>query len=171
MTRVVALVLFGVAVLVVAGVGQPAGGAPVPKHLAKKADGDKAKLQGKWRVESLKMGDQDILGLIGREGFEMIIEFQGDQFLATANIQNSSQKSTAAVKYDPAKKQLSMTNPQTVGADGKPINAGQKDATMGYAFDGDKLLIATSPGGTGAADPLKPGKSDIVMVLGRVKEK
>lgn len=35
--------------------------APIPAHLMKKADDDLAKLQGKWKLESLRLGARTCL--------------------------------------------------------------------------------------------------------------
>jgi hypothetical protein len=171
MLRTTTLALFGLSAAVVLSLGATTGAAPVPKHLMKEPEGDKAKLQGKWKVESIRMGDQDLGGLLGGN-FEMVIEFQGETFTAAANIAGMHQKSTAIVKYGTdGKKQLSMTNTQTVDATGKPVNnGGQKDESFGYALDGGKLILASPANGEKRiVDPLKPGPKDIVIVLARVK--
>jgi uncharacterized protein (TIGR03067 family) len=168
MIRFTALVLFGVAVVIVSTVGGRVAAAPVPKHLMKAADGDKAKLQGKWKVKSVQMGGKNILGGLG-QNFDMVFEFEGDQIIATANIAGMVQKTTATVKYD-TKGTLKTADMRTVDGNGKPVNTG-KDEPAYYAFEGDKLLIAgAAPGGKGVVDPLKPGPNDVVFVLVRVKK-
>ena len=163
--RTVALALFGVVAAVVFSSGVAAK-APVPKQ---QVEGDRAKLQGKWKVETLKVGGQDVLAGLG-PNFNMVVEFQGDRFAATANIGDTVQKTTAKVKYGTGDaKQITTTEMQTVDADGKPIDA-QKEEAFGYTFDGDKLLLASGVGKR-AADPLKPGPEDVVIVLARVKQK
>ena len=72
--RFVALALFGVAAALAAAFGSVGhAAAPVPKHLMKEPESDKAKLRGPWKVESMRMGNQELLNLIG-QNFEMIIE-------------------------------------------------------------------------------------------------
>jgi uncharacterized protein (TIGR03067 family) len=167
--RTVALVLFAVVTGIVSSSGTRAA-APVPKEVAKEADGDKAKFQGKWKVEALHMGGKDIMALIG-QNFEMVVEFRGDQFTASANIGGMVQRTTATVKYGtPQARQLTTSNAKTLDADGRPIEHNQKNDALGYAFDGEKLLLGASNSGK-AIDPLKPGESDIVIVLTRVKDK
>ena len=152
-----------------------AGTAPVPKHLMKEPENDdKAKLQGKWKLESLQLGKMPLpVGSDG--GLEVTLEFRGDTLTGVA----PNQTTTATIKLDTVEglKRLSTMNTRTVGKDGKPI--GQDENTVfGFVIDGGKLLLATTTDfdgrGSGrgqAADPKKPGDDTIVMVLVRVKDK
>jgi uncharacterized protein (TIGR03067 family) len=171
--RVAAFALFaGVASLVVSG--GPAVAAPVPKHLMKEAEGDLVKLQGKWKIQSLKMGEMDLGGDVIKS-LDMVLEFRGDAVSMTMNAPGSTQKMTATVKLDANARRMTMTNVKTVGGNGQPVqNAGTKENEAGYAIDGDKLLIAAGQsgpdGGATAADPKKPGPNTIVLTFARVKE-
>jgi|GEM_PF-3818212 len=174
--RFAAFALFGIVVAFVSTVGQRGIAAPVPKHLMKTPETDKAKFQGKWKVQSVLMGGKDILvglGQGGGLGLDMIFEFQGDQLIATTNIGGTTQKTTTTLKFGAnGKRELVSTESHTVDGNGKPINAGpdeQKGGSTGYAFDGEKLLLGASSNGQTAVDPLKPGKDDIVIVLVRAK--
>jgi uncharacterized protein (TIGR03067 family) len=169
MFRTAMLVSFAFATVFVVSIGSLTGAAPVPKHLMKEPESDKAKLQGKWKVESLTMGGKDVLGALG-QNFDIVIEFQGDQFIATSNIGDTTHKTTSTLKYGASgTRQLTTTNTQMATNNGQPMNH-EKDETIGYAFDGDKLLLgSTGAGGRGAVDPLKPGQNDLVIVLVRVK--
>ncbi len=166
------LALFGLTVAVVTLAG-PATAAPVPKHLMKEPESDKAKLQGKWKVQSIQMGGKNVLADLNQNGLniDMEIEFQGDKFIATINLTGTVQKITATVKYGTnGMKQLTTTESQAVDGAGKPVNTGSRDASLGYAFDGDQLLLAADTDGKKATNPLKPGPNDQVMVLTRVKK-
>ncbi len=63
----------------------------------KEPEGDQSKFQGKWKVESIKVGGNDLLAGLGQaagqQGFDMTIEFAGDQFRASANIGGTAQTS------------------------------------------------------------------------------
>jgi uncharacterized protein (TIGR03067 family) len=165
--RTAALVLFGIAV----GATPQAAGAPVPKHLMKEAEGEKAKLQGKWKVEAMRMGGKDIPGL-GGQNFDMTIEFRGDKLTATANIGGTARKTDATLKHDATAgaRRFTTVGTTTTPLDGKGAPKNEKDELFGYAFDGEKLLLGAAAGGSKEApDPLKPGANDIVIVLARVK--
>lgn len=170
-----AFVLFGIVVAFVSTVSQRGVAAPVPKHLMKEPETDKAKLQGKWKVQSLLMGGKDLFVGPGQVGlaFDIVMEFQGDQMVVTANIGGTTQKTTATLKYgSDGKRQFEATEQQTVDGQGKPINIGadgNRGGSTGYAFDGEKLLLGSSSNGKAGIDPLKPGKDDIVLVLVRAK--
>jgi hypothetical protein len=170
--RSLALVLFGLAAVIVSSLSTGVA-APVPKHLVKEPEGDKAKFQGKWKIESILMGGKDILAVLG-QNFEMELQFKGEQFTARGNIGGMVQTTTGTVKYGTAESRLmKMMDRKTVGPDGKPVNnAAQKEEAFGYAFDGEKVLLgSTSDGGAKGIDPLNPGPNDFVIVLIRVKEK
>lgn len=170
--RIAALVLFGI----VAGRVSPTGPlataapAPVPKHLQKTPENEKAKLQGKWKVEAMRLGGKDIADGLGAN-FEMTIEFSGDNLIATANIGGTAQKTTATVKHDATAgaKRFTTIKTTTVTLDGKGKPKTEKDELFAYAFEGDKLVLAAADGGKGTPDPLKPGPNDIVLVLVRAK--
>jgi uncharacterized protein (TIGR03067 family) len=154
--------------------GTPAPGAPVPKHLMKDGDNtEQGKLQGKWRLTSIRLGGTEIGGNVAA-GIEMTMEIRGDTL--TANVmQGPTQRVTAKIKLDTADgvKRFSTTNTQKTDADGKP-NGREEDVTCGYAIDGDKMTWAMVPGANGKAelaDPAKPGANAILMVFTRVKEK
>jgi uncharacterized protein (TIGR03067 family) len=152
-------------------VGLPgAAAAPVPKHLQKAPAADTGKLQGKWKVEALQLGGKDVLG--AGQNFDIVVEFRGDALAVAADIGGGAQKTTATVKHNPAgAKRFTNTDERTVDRNGKPINSGAgPDLTFGYTFDGDKLVLAVGVGDAKpAADPLKPGPNDIVIVLVRAK--
>jgi uncharacterized protein (TIGR03067 family) len=161
MTR---LALFGLVAAIALAAG-PAPAAPIPRG-AGSAGGDKAKLQGRWKVESMRMGEQDLTTVLGAN-FEMFVEFDGDRLAAEARLQGRTTVATTAdVTYDVPKKQFRTTNSRSVDANGKPAAQAQKEESMGYAFDGEKLIL--SQRGAGAAG--LPGKNDVVMVLTRVKK-
>ena len=166
--RFTALVLFAgvLAGFALVGAGGPrATAAPVPKHLRKAPEGDRAKLQGKWKVESMRLDGKDSGGLPG--GMEMMIEFKGDGLTATARGAGQDQNTTAVVKHD-ASGARRFTTVETRSDRGGNVKA-EKDETFGYAFDGDKLLLSIHPSRKGAGDPLKPEPGAMVLVLTRVK--
>jgi len=170
--RILSLVLFGGALVVVSALGARVVAAPVPKHLMKTPEGDKVKLQGKWKVEVMKMGGTDLLG---GPNIQMAIEFRGDALTVTADIGGVAQTTTATVKHDTGAgvKRFTTTETRTVDKDGKRAGADEKDESFAYAFDGDKLVLAVHPEGekTPPVDPLKPGPGDVVLVLTRIKDK
>jgi uncharacterized protein (TIGR03067 family) len=162
--RIAALVLFGLVAFAARGVA-----APVPKHLMKEAEGEKAKLQGKWKVEAMRLGGKD---LAAGANFDMTIEFRGDTLTATSNIAGTARKTTATLKHDAAAgaKRFTTVETTTTPLDGKGAPMNEKDESFGYALDGDKLLLGAAGGGSKEApDPLKPGPNDVVLVLVRVK--
>jgi uncharacterized protein (TIGR03067 family) len=161
--------LFVPVVVVVSSLG--AGAAPVPKHLMKEPESEKAKLQGKWRVESLRVGGKDGNDL--GQGLDMVIEFRGDTLTATTTGPNRNRTTTATVKHDATAgaKCFATVNTVTVDHDGKSAPTEEKNEGFAYAFDGDKLLLAVQIGSKERADPLKPGPNDLVITLTRVKEK
>jgi hypothetical protein len=162
--RIVALVLFGVAITSAAEIGA----APVPPA-AKGAEDDKAKLQGKWKVESARKGGEAVRGGFGSD-VHVEYEFGGERFTRVAIVAGAVLKTTATATYGPEGRQVKTAGVKLVGPDGKPIDTGApKDAAFGYAFAGDKLLLTTRAGDKPAADPLKPGPDDIVYVLVRTK--
>ncbi len=165
--RFVALALFGVAAALASAFGAVGhAAAPVPKHLMKEPDSDKAKLRGPWKVQGLRHGGHDLLAAIGK--FEMVMEFDGDLCTTTITAGGSPPRATMTVTYDTAKRQLRSTNVRSFDADGKPAGE-QPDQVSGYALDGDKLTLTTASGRT-PGDPLKPGPDDIVITLTRVKK-
>src|SRR5262245_36609083 len=108
--RFTAFVLFVASGVLVASAG-PVASAPVPKHLMKEPEGDKGKLQGKWKLQSLRLGEQD-LGNIAAS-IEMVLEFRDDKMTFTVKqpgANNQMQKSTATVALDSKAKHLKMTN-------------------------------------------------------------
>ncbi len=150
----------------------PAAAAPVPKHLMKEPEGDQGKLQGKWKLQSLRMGGMDVGGDLAKS-IDLVMEFRGDKLVVTANVpgQGGAMKSTGTVKFDPKAKTITATQMEAVGPDGKPVNkSGPATQAMGYVLDGDKLTFASSTGGDRAADPAKPGPNTIVMTFTRLKE-
>src|SRR5437763_62584 len=136
--RTFALVLFAAVAVIVSSVGKPAAAAPVPKHLMKEPETDKAKLQGKWKLQSLKLGEMELgPDLIGT--LEMVFELRGDTLTATVNAAGTVQKSTATVKYPAAggtgPKRISMTDAKTVDQNGKAVNnGGKKDDSFTYTI-------------------------------------
>lgn len=170
--KTVALILFGVTAVIVSSSGFGTA-APVPKHLmGKEAEsGDKTKLQGKWKLESMKMGGKDALpaGI----NIDMLLEIKDDQFSMKMNVAGMDMTGTATMTYSTdGKREFKTTNMRISGPDGKQIDSPQKEQSMGFAFDGDKLLIGSTNGPDGkAVDPLKPGPNDMVMTLTRVKDK
>lgn len=161
------LVLFALTAAVVTLVG-PAAAAPVPKHLMKEAEGgDKAKLQGKWRVQSITFGGRNAEEPL--RGSEMVIEFRGDKLIATTT--GATNRSTTGTVEFGANGTKRFTTVETTTADGGGAPRTEQDEAFGFAFDGDKLLLGVSPGAGGkeAPDPLKPGPGDGVIVLVRVK--
>ena len=168
--RTAVLVLFGVVAAVVCSGGAGAA-APVPKHLMGKVveNGDKAKLQGKWKLESMKVGGKDALP--AAVGIHIDIEIKDDRFTMKVIVAGMEHNGTATLTYGTGGvREFKTTNMQMTGPDGRPVNnGGPKEQLMGYALDGDKLLLASDAGGKTAADPLKPGANDTVMVLVRVK--
>lgn len=149
-------------------VAGPSAAAPVPKQAGKLPENaDKDKLQGKWKLVGLRLGGQDIGGAPG--GQELVLEFAGDSFTASA----TQQRTTGKVKFDEVEgvKRMTMVDAQKQVPNGPP--AREEDVSFGYVLDRDKLLIAVSPGAMGKvafADPAKPGKDTIVMTLARVKD-
>ena len=83
-------VLFVVATAVVSTTGAHA--APVPKHLKKETDGEQAKLQGKWKLNSIVLGGKEMGGVA--ETADMLIEFRGDSLVATNAGQNRTTTAT-----------------------------------------------------------------------------
>ncbi|MCI0703085.1 MAG: hypothetical protein L0241_18565 [Planctomycetia bacterium] len=173
--RIPAIMLFALGVVFVGSVG-PMVAAPVPKHLMKELEGDQKKLQGKWKLQSLRMGDVELGGDL-RNTIEMAMEFRGNTFTMTANIAPTNQfmKSTATIKFEDSKpKRMRVTHVKTVDRDGKAIEPnGQKEGAFGYTLDGDKLTLAANSDGkdkSTAADPAKPGPNTVIMVFVRVKE-
>ena len=154
--------------------GTPAPGAPVPKHLMKDGDNtEQGKLQGKWKLMSLRLGGMEIGGDIAA-GIEMTMEIRGDTMTARV-AQGPAQRITAKIKLDTADgvKRFTTTNTQKTDTDGKPAGK-EADVTFGYAIDGDKMTWAMVPGANGnaeLADPAKPGANAILMVFTRVKDK
>lgn len=170
--RIAAVVFSGVAAALLSSGLPQATAAPVPKHLMKEAEAEKNKLQGKWKVEAMRLDGKDVAGGLGAN-FEMTIEFSGDKLTATSNVAGTANKTTATVKHDATAGAKRFTTVETTTT---PLNNGgapkqEKDELFGYAFDGDKLLLAASGGGERkeGPDPLKPGPNDIVLVLVRIK--
>jgi uncharacterized protein (TIGR03067 family) len=150
--------------------------APVPKHLMKEAENtDQAKLQGKWKLESIALGGMPLPNNAAgpNGGLEMILEFRGDKLTVTGPNDNV----TATIKLDTVDgvKRCATVNTQKLDKDGKPAGK-EEDVTFGYIIDGDKLTFAVrmDPGSgksTTAADPSKPGTDTVLIVFTRVKEK
>ena len=130
---------------------------------------DKAKLQGKWKVQSLLMGGKDMLGPLGQQ-FDMTFEFNGETVVARVN-GGTVQKSASAVKYGSrAARQIKITDThRRWRRQAGEASNGQDGGEVGYAFEGEKLLLGSAGNGKGAVDPLNPGPTDIVIVLVRVK--
>ena len=159
--RFVALVLFA------ALFASAALAAPIPKQRTKEWEDDKAKLQGKWKVESWERGGQSVLagaGAAQQIDIDMELEFSGDTLTTTVKTGKTVQAFTVAVVYD-ADRRIRKINPQSTD---KP-NGGPKEPLLGYSLDGDKLLIASNGAGQ-ATNPLKPGPDDTVVTLTRVKK-
>ncbi|MCI0703086.1 MAG: hypothetical protein L0241_18570 [Planctomycetia bacterium] len=160
--RTLALALFAVGVTLVASVGAMVAAAPVPKHLMKAPPSD---LDGKWQFESMRRGAKPFDVPPGAQ----TLEFRKDVLITVYHSGAENQViSTAVLTHDPTKKRFSATRHQDIN--GRIVNP---DVTYGYAIDGDKLILATSQGPNlafGAADPLKPGENDVVVVLTRVKK-
>ena len=172
MRHLAVFALFAGAVVAVAAVGAPVAAAPVPKHLKPAAPtGDRAKLQGKWKLHSVEIGGKKVD--VGATEIDMMIEFRGDTLIATSTITGQNQTTTATVKHDPAAgvKRFTTVNTRTVNNAGKNANPkDEKDEVFVYAFDGDKLFLGVSVGGGKAPiDPRKPGPNEPVLVLTRVK--
>jgi uncharacterized protein (TIGR03067 family) len=139
----------------------------------KEPESDRAKLQGKWKVESIRLGDKNILtAVVGRDG-TVEVEFKDERVTVFVGNGDRVQSFTMIAKYGTAEsRQLKITDVQTKDPDGKPAdNAAQKEEAFGYAFDGEKVLLGLRSGEKGVADPLKPGRSDYVIVLTRTKGK
>jgi uncharacterized protein (TIGR03067 family) len=164
--RAVALTLFVLGAAVVSSSGPGVAAAPVPKHLMKEPEGEQAKFEGKWKVVSIRAAGEELV--TGAATLDIEMEFRGDRLTATVRTGGKvSLTSTATVKYATGgERQIRTTDERAVDGDGKPIdNDTGKDEPLGYAFDGEKLLIAEK------VDPLKAGPNDTVVVLTRVKEK
>jgi uncharacterized protein (TIGR03067 family) len=164
-------VLVGIGTVALALV-DPLGAAPVPKHLQKAPEIDRGKLQGKWKVEALQLGGKNVLA--ARQKFDIAVEFRGDGLFAVADLGGGPPlKLLATVKHDPkGGSRFTLTDLRTLDRDDQPADKlPDRDEVFGYAFDGDKLLVAavSGAGGKQVADPLKPGSDDIVLVLVRVK--
>lgn len=147
--------------------GSAAAAAPVPKHLMKPPETAQAKLQGEWNVEAIRLGELDILAALGRQS-GMSFEFRDDALIAVTNTGDTVKTTTATVTWG-TDGQIRATNQQTADGTGKLID-GPQDSALGYALDGDKLLLATRSDWRQAADPLRPGPNDMVFTLTRAKK-
>ncbi len=167
--RTRAVVLFGLAAGLVSapGVGTAA---PVPKHLLKEPQSDRARLQGKWKVEALKVD-----GKVRQNPAAMTVEFHGDEYVATTGA--TGRKTVAAVKYGiGGTREVHLTGTKLLGPNGGAVGKGAtRDRAYGYAFDEDKLLLAYGTRANAPApDPLKrdpEAGSVVVMELTRMTEK
>jgi uncharacterized protein (TIGR03067 family) len=142
-----------------------ANAAPVPKHLMKEPENNElVKLQGEWKLESLKVGNAEVAQL------DIKMEFREDKMIITG----AGQTTTSKVKFDSVDgiKRLTTSESRAVNANGAP-GAKQEDGSFGYTIDGDKLTIAVALNGAAPTivDPTNPTKDAIVIVLARMKEK
>jgi len=159
------LFLIAAAVLLLGNSGSPASAAPVPKHLMKEPENTElAKLQGKWKFESLRIGGRSV-----PRGPGLTLEIRGDKVLYTSG----DLVTTADIKLEAADgvKWFKATNSQRVDGDGKPIGKAE-DGTYGYLIDGNTLTMAMGIERNQVdADPAKPTDKTILMVLTRIKDK
>jgi len=163
-TAVVLVLCFVAAVLV----GVPASAAPVPKHLMKEAENtEEAKIQGRWKLESLGVGGIQPQGGGVQQQMEMTLEFRGDKM----TVRSKDQVVSATIKLDIADgvKCLAITNAQSVDGMGRTVR--EDDMAFGYCRDGDKLTLAMTLEGYRTVDPAKAGDNALVLVLTRIKEK
>jgi uncharacterized protein (TIGR03067 family) len=147
----------------------PSVASPIPKHLMKDGNADQAKLQGKWKLTSLRIAGRDVGGDIAKT-MNMTIEVRDDSFTSTTN----QGRVIAKVKLDSVDgvKRFATVNTQKWSADGKHLG-GEDDVSLGYLIEGDKLTWAMVPGANGKAtmaDPGKPAANAILMVFTRVKK-
>jgi uncharacterized protein (TIGR03067 family) len=143
---------------------------PVPKHLLKGADNkEQAKLQGRWKLESVQYGGRPIGG---EQGIEMTMEIRGDTVTSTTKWLTT----TATIKLDKVDGVLRLAL-----INSKAIDVKQQGPTVvensqyGYTLDGDKLTLATNmivgTKRSTAADPTKPaGDNTVLTVYTRIKE-
>src|SRR5262249_35666455 len=130
--------------------------APVPKHLMKAAENtEQSKLQGKWKLESTKTGPGEEVTFEIRDTAMTVFTAQGEQKSGT-------------VKFDTIDgfNRLSVTGVKRVGRDGRP-GSGDENASFGYRFDGDKLILAARHecGNEVAVDPAKLTRDTDVFVF------
>jgi uncharacterized protein (TIGR03067 family) len=161
--RAAELVLSGLVAALAVAVGEsPA--APVPKHLMKPGS-DKDKLQGKWKLESLRMGGVDY-----GESREVVVRFTGGSMTTWVNDLGQKRTTAATVMHHPDQvrrftmRDATMTSEQN----GRSVAKKLRDEVHCYDFDGNKLLLTSDTKGQ-PVDPLKPGKYDVVLVFVRVK--
>lgn len=161
--------LFGPTAALVTLMG-PATAAPVPKHLkAETEKGDRAKLQGKWKVETVRgpgiaRGGPNLLAEL-----EMVFEFRDDALTATVTGRGLNLVVISTLKFDPGGARRVRAVDSVQPGPGAPMK--MPDEYFGFGFDGEKLLLGVTPGARDKAppDPLKPGPDDAVLVLVRVK--
>jgi uncharacterized protein (TIGR03067 family) len=150
-------------------VGANAAAAPVPKHLLKGANTEQARLQGRWKLQSVQYGGNTVGST---QGIEMTIEIRGDTVTTTSKWMTTR----ATMKLDKLDGVLRLAL-----INNKAIEVHQQGPTFvdngqyGYTLDGDKLTLATNMivGTTRstAADPTKPaGDNTVLTVLTRIKE-
>jgi uncharacterized protein (TIGR03067 family) len=169
------LVLAVVSGLVLTFAGSSGVAAPVPKHLMKEAENtDQAKLQGKWKVESVGFeGTPVTKDANGPDDAHVLtLEIRGDQLTVTGG-----NNFTAKIKLDTdgGVKRCTTVGAQKLDQDGKPAGK-EADVAFGYIIDGDKLTLAEriNPRGNKATtvdDPSKPGTGALLWVFTRVKDK
>jgi uncharacterized protein (TIGR03067 family) len=166
-TRVLVLL----AGLVAVAAWGPASASPIPKHLMKDAgNADQAKLQGKWKLKSIRFQGMD-LGGEAAAGIQMTLEIRGDTMTAVAQ----GHRVTAKFKLDTVDgvKRFASTGGQKQDGDGKPLGK-EEDQSFGYAIDGDTLTWAmriADPNKGPPVDPAKAGADAAVIVFTRVKDK
>jgi uncharacterized protein (TIGR03067 family) len=150
--------------------------APVPKHLMKEAENpDQAKLQGKWKLESVGIGGMPVPGNPNgpNGGLDITLEFRGDKL--TAGGMGTTLVSKIKLDTIEGVKRCTTFDALQLGQDGKPDEKKDGEA-FGYVVDGDKLTIAVrvDPAGDKAnmvGNPSKPNTDTVLMVFTRVKNK
>jgi uncharacterized protein (TIGR03067 family) len=142
--------------------------APVPKHLMKEAENtEQAPIQGKWQLESVTVGGQ-----VRMPGANPEISFDLRDNTMTVNAASGLTK-TGVVKFDKdgGFRRIRITDVKRAGNAGGP--AAEDDASFGYRFEGDKLILAARRQGAKevAVDPKNAGTDAMVFVFVRVKDK
>ena len=169
MRHFAALVLFGFATAFVSFASERVLAAPVPRHLMKEPASDKAD-RGEVEGAIIADGRQGHAGA-PRSAIRYDVRVQRRDRGRKGQWRYGPEEHRAVKYGSRAARQIKITDTHTVDGDGKPVNTsnGQDGGEVGYAFEGEKLLLGSAGNGKGAVDPLNPGPTDIVIVLVRVK--
>jgi uncharacterized protein (TIGR03067 family) len=147
----------------------PLAAAPVPKHLMKGPEGtEAAKLQGKWRLESVLVGGRP--GNLARR-VAPTFEFRGDALTI-----DDGGRTTGKAGFDTVggMKRITVSGMRAENKDGT-LGRHEDDSGYGYILQGSTLILAATVGETGARTAADPtgllGSNAITLVLIRVTEK